>query len=203
MRERLPAAGLAGSCSARRRRRGHRSRRRHRDLGRRPGRGRPLPPRPGTPGADRPQGARHRPLRPRGDGRRGGRGLRRARRPAGPDEAECLELLDGLAGARDGDRDGYRRRRPDPGAGADSRGDRGRPRARRRGLRRPRRRQPGDLLVLTGELGGAAAGLLLLERPELADAVPPRPPTTCAGASSTPSPASAPDGRWRGPERRR
>jgi thiamine-monophosphate kinase len=32
--------------------------------------------------------------------------------------------------------------------------------------------QPGDTLVLTGELGGAAAGLLLLERPELAEAVP-------------------------------
>src|SRR6201999_4227725 len=32
--------------------------------------------------------------------------------------------------------------------------------------------QPGDLLVVTGELGGAAAGLLLLERPELGAAVP-------------------------------
>jgi thiamine-monophosphate kinase len=32
--------------------------------------------------------------------------------------------------------------------------------------------QPGDALVVTGELGGAAAGLLLLERPELAASVP-------------------------------
>jgi thiamine-monophosphate kinase len=33
--------------------------------------------------------------------------------------------------------------------------------------------KPGDLLVLTGALGGAAAGLLLLERPELAAALDP------------------------------
>jgi thiamine-monophosphate kinase len=33
--------------------------------------------------------------------------------------------------------------------------------------------EPGDILVLSGELGGAAAGLLLLERPELAAAVAP------------------------------
>ena len=33
--------------------------------------------------------------------------------------------------------------------------------------------RPGDALVLTGELGGAAAGLLLLERPELEEAVAP------------------------------
>ena len=33
--------------------------------------------------------------------------------------------------------------------------------------------RPGDALVLTGEIGGAAAGLLLLERAELADAVTP------------------------------
>jgi thiamine-monophosphate kinase len=32
--------------------------------------------------------------------------------------------------------------------------------------------EPGDALVLSGELGGAAAGLLLLERPELAASVP-------------------------------
>jgi thiamine-monophosphate kinase len=32
--------------------------------------------------------------------------------------------------------------------------------------------RPGDALVLTGEIGAAAAGLLLLERPELAAAVP-------------------------------
>jgi thiamine-monophosphate kinase len=31
---------------------------------------------------------------------------------------------------------------------------------------------PGDALLLTGEIGGAAAGLLLLERPQLAEAVP-------------------------------
>jgi thiamine-monophosphate kinase len=33
--------------------------------------------------------------------------------------------------------------------------------------------EPGNVLVVTGELGGAAAGLLLLERPELADALDP------------------------------
>jgi thiamine-monophosphate kinase len=33
--------------------------------------------------------------------------------------------------------------------------------------------EPGDALVLTGELGAAAAGLLLLERPELGEAVAP------------------------------
>lgn len=33
---------------------------------------------------------------------------------------------------------------------------------------------PGDALVLSGEIGGAAAGLLLLERPELGDALPPK-----------------------------
>ena len=32
--------------------------------------------------------------------------------------------------------------------------------------------EPGDALLLSGEIGGAAAGLLLLERPELAAAVP-------------------------------
>jgi thiamine-monophosphate kinase len=32
--------------------------------------------------------------------------------------------------------------------------------------------QPGDALVLTGELGGAAAGHLLLEQPDLADGLP-------------------------------
>jgi thiamine-monophosphate kinase len=31
--------------------------------------------------------------------------------------------------------------------------------------------RPGDALVLTGEIGGAAAGLLLLERPELAETI--------------------------------
>jgi len=34
--------------------------------------------------------------------------------------------------------------------------------------------KPGDVLVLTGEIGGAAAGLLLAEQPRLAEAVPAR-----------------------------
>jgi len=34
--------------------------------------------------------------------------------------------------------------------------------------------QPGDTLVLTGEIGGAGAGLLLLERPDLGASLPPQ-----------------------------
>ena len=69
---------------------------------------------------------------------------------------------------RGGDRDGARRGRRQRLAGADARRHRRRPR-RRAGARRvarrgaPRTRRS----CVTGELGGAAAGLLLLERPEL------------------------------------
>jgi thiamine-monophosphate kinase len=48
--------------------------------------------------------------------------------------------------------------------------------------------EPGDALVLTGELGGAAAGRLLLDRPELGDglAESSTPPRVCAQAAPWP-----------------
>ena len=57
--------------------------------------------------------------------------------------------------------------------------------------------EPGDAVVVTGELGGAAAGLLLLERPGLAASVaePSRRPA-CATGSSIPRPGSPPARRW-------
>jgi thiamine-monophosphate kinase len=48
--------------------------------------------------------------------------------------------------------------------------------------------QPGDALVLTGELGGAAAGLLLLERPELATTVAMETAERLRGRQLEPSP---------------
>ena len=189
LRERLPAGRAAGRARQRRRRRRHRSRRRHRDLGRRDRRGRPLPPRARPSLApDRPQGARHRALRPGGDGRRGGRGLRRPRRARRTStRTSCLELLDGIARARRRDRHDARRRRRHPGAGPDPGGHRRRPRAERRAASSAAAApSPATLLVLTGEIGGAAAGLLLLERPRARRGRRRRrPPSACARASST------------------
>lgn len=48
--------------------------------------------------------------------------------------------------------------------------------------------QPGDALVLTGEIGAAAAGLLLLERPELAASVPARTAALLRGRQLDPTP---------------
>jgi thiamine-monophosphate kinase len=51
--------------------------------------------------------------------------------------------------------------------------------------------RPGDRLVLTGELGGAAAGLLALERPELAAAVSPPVAEALRGRQLEPTPRLA------------
>ena len=168
VRERLPPAGAAGAGRDGRRRGGHRARWRHRDLGRRDRRGGPLP-----------------------------RASRRAWRQIGrkalatalsdlaamgaepgeayvvlgvpPDSSEdgCIELIDGIA-ALAGETGttlagGDVTRAPvltvamtvvghAPRAGASSAAP---------------GRGPATRWSLTGELGGAAAGLLLLERPEL------------------------------------
>ncbi len=49
----------------------------------------------------------------------------------------------------------------------------------------------GDVLVVTGELGGAGAGLLLLERPELAEAIAPDVATALRGRQLEPTPRLA------------
>ena len=157
--------------------------------------------------AGRPQGACRGALGPGGDGRDGGRGLRAARafRPTAT-TPELLELADGLAAAG-------RRSTASRSSVATSparrcccvavtvvapRRIRRRPRAPRSGA------AAGRLVVVTGELGGAAAGLALLERPELAERLGrPKSPTLCACASSSRSRGSprAPRSRAPGPPR--
>jgi thiamine-monophosphate kinase len=91
--------------------------------------------------------------------------------PAGMSEDECVELFDGIAALaeRTGTAlaGGDVTRAPALTVATTVVGHAATPErfVTRAGAR------PGDALVLTGEIGGAAAGLLLLERPELAPAV--------------------------------
>jgi thiamine-monophosphate kinase len=92
--------------------------------------------------------------------------------PPDLDEDDCMELIDGLASlaAETGTAlaGGDVSRAPALSLAVTVVGHAGRPEqlvARSGG-------EPGDTLVLTGEIGGAAAGLLLLESPRLAAAIP-------------------------------
>ena len=58
--------------------------------------------------------------------------------------------------------------------------------------------RPGDVLAVTGELGGAAAGLLLLDRPELAGSVEPKVADALRRRQLEPSPRLAAGGELAG-----
>ena len=63
---------------------------------------------------------------------------------------------------------------------------------------------PVDVLLVSGELGGAAAGLLLLERPELADGIDAALAEALRRRQTEPDAAARPRrSRWRGPAPRR
>ena len=115
------------------------------------------------------------------------------------DDDELLELADGLGALAAEHRVAIAGGDVDPRAGAAPRGHRRRPSPRAEGAGAAHRAPaPATSLAVTGELGGAAAGLLLLERPELAGrSRARRSQTRCAGASSSPSRGSPPGGRSR------
>ena len=165
-----------------------------------------------TPAPDRPQGAGHGALRPGGDGCGAGRGLRRPRAPARPrartSASSCSTAWSPSPAATGTD---ARRRRRHPGRRALPRVTVVGHAPRAGGLRQPRRRPTRRRLVLTGELGGAAAGLPC-SRPSAAPTLTfafrtggsnAQPAMRCARASSSPRPGSRRGGRSPLPGRRR
>ena len=201
LRERLPPAGPRVAARQRRRRRGHRPRRRHRDLGRRDRRGRPLPPRRGDAWRQIGRKALATALSDLAAmGAEAGEAYVVLGAPADLGEDELLELLDGIARAR-------RARPARPWPAATSPGRRsltlavtvvGHARGAGAAASAAAAPSPGDLLVLTGEIGGAAAGRLLLDDPEPGGrGRRRRPPSGCAPRQLDPAPAPAlPGGPW-------
>ena len=63
--------------------------------------------------------------------------------------------------------------------------------------------RPGDALLVSGELGGAAAGLIALERREEIASIPAATATGCCAASSSPSRGLPPAAPWPRRGRRR
>ncbi len=107
----------------------------------------------------------------------------------------CLELLDGMIALAAATGDDARRRRPDPRRRCSSLAVTvvGHAPAAERARHRAAGAVPGDALVLTGELGGAAAGLLAAERAARRGATAER----AARGSSSRRRGSPPAAPWR------